>query len=90
MMEHMLNLCTKDFWPIYKDPQTLVIDVQYKGLGLTDMLKRCLEPRARDRGDFSGFKGDGMLWDILKFREKRSVKLRKGETIGRSYWAANR
>jgi len=90
MMEQMLNHCTKEFWPMYKDPQTLMIDVQYKGLGITNVLKSCLESRAHDRGDFSGFTGRGMLWDVLKWREKRSERLRNGETIDRSYWAANR
>jgi serine/threonine protein kinase len=90
MMEQMLNHCTKNFWPMYKNPQTLMIDVQYRGLGITNVLKSCLQSRADDRGDFSGFTGRGMLWDVLKWREKRSEKLRNGETIDRSYWAANR
>ena len=92
MMEHMLNLCTNanEFWPMFKDPQTLVIDEQYKGLGLTNVLKSCVKARASDRGDFSGFTGRGMLFDVLKFRSKRSEKLRNGEKIDKSYWAANR
>ncbi len=92
MMEHMLNLCTNanEFWPRFKDPQTLMIDEQYKGLGLTNMLKNCVKARASDRGDFSGFTGRGMLFDVLKFRSKRSEKLRNGEEIDKSYWAANR
>lgn len=88
MMECMLNHCSDEFWPMYKDPRTLMIDEQYKGLGLTNVLKCLLEIRASDRGDFSGFKGKGMLWDVLKFRDKRSDKLQKGEKIDRSYWAA--
>ena len=88
MMEYMLNHCSDDFWPMFRHPRILMIDERYKGLGLTDMLKSCLETLAPDRGDFSGFKGEGMLWDILKFREKRSEKLQKGERIDRSYWAA--
>jgi serine/threonine protein kinase len=90
MMEHMLNLCTNEFWPMFKDPQTLMIDEQYKGLGLTNVLKSCVKARASDRGDFSGFTGRGMLFDVLKFRGKRSEKLRNGEKIDKSYWAANR
>lgn len=90
MMENMLNHCGNDFWPMFQNPRALMIDEQYKGLGLTDVLKRCLETRASDRGDFSGFKGQGMLWDVLKFREKRNARLQKGEKIDESYWAANR
>ena len=80
MMEFMLNLCSKDFWPMFKDPQTVIINVQYKGLGITDMLKSCLEVSAYDRGNFAGFSGGGLLWSVLKFREKRSAKLRDGES----------
>jgi serine/threonine protein kinase len=90
MMEHILNLCTTRLWPMFKDPQTLMIDEQYKGLGFTNVLKSCVQVRASDRGDFSGFTGRGMLFDVLKFRGKRSEMLRNGEKIDKSYWAANR
>jgi NIMA (never in mitosis gene a)-related kinase len=90
MMEHILNLCTTRLWPMFKDPQTLMIDEQYKGLGFTNVLKSCVQIRASDRGDFSGFTGRGMLFDVLKFRGKRSEMLRNGEKIDKSYWAANR
>ena len=90
MMEQMLNHCSNRYWPMFQNPRTVVIDVEYRGLGFTDMLKKCLETRVSDRGDFSGFKGKGMLWDVLKFREKRSARLQKGEKIDESYWAANR
>ena len=90
MMEHMLNHDTKEFWPMFEDPQNLMISHRYKGLGITDFLKRMVEPKPRDRGDFSGFKGDGMLWHVLRFREKRSDMLRKGDKIDSSYWVANR
>jgi serine/threonine protein kinase len=89
MMEDMLNLCTREFWPMFKDPQLLIIDVQYKGLGLADVLKSCVVTNAPDRGDFSGFSGEGMLWNVLRFREKRKAMLRNGESIEKSYWAAN-
>lgn len=93
MMEKLLNhergKERERFWPMFKDPQTVLIDEMYKGLGLNKLLKRCLEPRASDRGDFSGFSGAGMLWDVLKWRKKRSAKLDKGELIPSSYWAAN-
>lgn len=89
MMETLLNHCTDDYWPMFKDPRNLLIDVQYRGLGLTDVLKSCLAVHACDRGDFSGFRNGGMLWDVLKFRKKRSAKLQDGETIERSYWVVN-
>jgi hypothetical protein len=90
MMEQMLNHCTKAFWPMFEDPQNVVIDVQYKGLGLTDVLKSMLQINASDRGDFSGFTGEGMLWNVLRFREKRSAMLKNGESVDRSYWVAKR
>jgi hypothetical protein len=74
---------------MFKNPQLLVIDVQYKGLGLTDVLKSCVASNASDRGDFSGLSGDGMLWNVLRFREKRKAMLRNGESIDKSYWVAN-
>lgn len=90
MMHRILDHTTGSdgFWPMGKNPAGLCLDVTYKGLGFTDVLRKCLAYKPSERGDFSLSSRSGMLSSIVDFRMKRRAMIDRGDRIPSSYWVS--
>lgn len=90
MMHRTLDstTATDGFWPLGKNPADVILDGTYRGLGFTDVLRKCLAYNASDRGDFDDSSRSGMLPSVAGFRAKRRAMIDRGERIDRSYWVA--
>lgn len=75
-----------DIWPIFTDPKEAAIHIEYKGLGMTNVLRSMLAIDPAGRGDFSGTRGRGLLKEISKFRKQRDEMIDLGVEIDPSLW----
>ncbi|KAL1590664.1 hypothetical protein WHR41_00571 [Cladosporium halotolerans] len=85
MMHQILNFRV-GFWPPGKNPDDVNVDKEYKGMGFTYVLRKCLIHKACKRGDFSSTSSPGLLGHLADFREKRSQMLQDSRQMIRPEW----
>lgn len=90
VMFHEILANSSKTWPMHKDPKKAVVSRTYAGLGFSELLQSCLAIKPKDRGNFSGFTGSGMLNEILRFRQERDRKARNESKVDERHWVARK